>query len=75
MDTTISDRVVEQLKVLPQHLQWRVLEFARALVVSTPKGLPGKEAARLAGGITPEDAGLMRAAIEETCENVEEDGW
>jgi len=27
MDTSIVDKVVEQLKALPSELQWRVLEF------------------------------------------------
>ena len=31
MDTSIVDRVIEQLKDLPQELQWRVLEFTRAV--------------------------------------------
>jgi len=31
MDVPIVDKVIEQLKALPQELQWRVLEFTRAL--------------------------------------------
>lgn len=75
MDMDLREQLLEQVTVLPQHLQWRVLEFARSLAISTPKGRPGKEVAELAGGITPEDAALMRAAIEETCETINEDEW
>lgn len=70
MASTISDRVVEQLKVLPLNLQWRVLEFARALAMSEPKGTPGIELAHFAGTITPEDAELMRIAIKEEFESI-----
>jgi len=38
MDTSIVDKVVEQLKALPSELQWRVLEFTRALSLSAPRG-------------------------------------
>lgn len=35
------EQVIEQLKVMPQDLQWQVLEFARALAGSTIQGVPG----------------------------------
>lgn len=75
MDTKISDQVVEQLSVLPTHMQRRVLDFARALVLSEPKGVPGKTLRSFAGTMTPEEAAQMQADIEETCENVDQDGW
>jgi hypothetical protein len=68
MDTPIVDKVIKQLRILPQELQWRVLEFTRALAQSTPHGVPGRELLRFAGTISPEDAELMREAIEEGCE-------
>jgi len=75
MDTPIVEKVVEQLKDLPQELQWRVLEFARALAQSTPHGVPGRQLLRLAGTIAPEDAELMREAIERGCEQVDTNEW
>ncbi len=71
MDTPIIDKVVERLRDLPQALQWRVLECARALAVSTPRGVSGQHLLGLAGGISPEDAQLMREAIEQGCEQVD----
>jgi 2-polyprenyl-3-methyl-5-hydroxy-6-metoxy-1,4-benzoquinol methylase len=68
MDTPIVGEVVEQLKTMPQELRLRVLEFARALAQSTPRGVPGRELRHLAGTISPEDAEQMRKAIEEGCE-------
>lgn len=75
MDTPIVDKVIEQLKVLPQELQWRVLEFTRALAQSTPRGIPGRQLLHLAGTISPEDAELMREAIERGCEQVDSNEW
>lgn len=75
MDRPIVDKVVEQLKDLPQELQWRVLEFARALARSTPRGVPGQELLRFAGAISPDDARLMREAIERGCEQVDANEW
>ena len=71
MDTPIIDKVVEQLKALPHELQWRVLEFTRALTLSAPRGVPGQQLLRFAGTISPDDARLMREAIEQGCEQVD----
>jgi len=75
VDTPIVNKVVEQLRDLPQELQWRVLEFARALAQSTPRGVPGRQLRRFAGTISPEDAELMRDAIERGCEQVDTNEW
>jgi hypothetical protein len=75
MDTPIIEKVIEQLKALPQELQWRVLEFTRALAVSTPHGVPGQHLLRFAGTIPLDDVRLMREAIEQGCEQVDADEW
>ena len=75
METPIIDRVIEELKDLPQELQWRVLEFAHALAVSNPKAISGQQLLSFAGAISPEDARLMREAIEQGCEQVDLNGW
>lgn len=75
MDASIVNQVVEQLKVLPSELQWRVLEFARALSLSSPHGVSGKQLLRFAGTIPPGDVTLMREAIEEGCEKADTDEW
>jgi hypothetical protein len=67
--------VIEQLKSLPQESQWRVLEFARALALSTPRGVPGQRFLRFAGTLPPDDVEVMRAAIEQYCERVDTDEW
>lgn len=42
MHTPIVEKIVEQLKDLPQELQWRVFEFTKALAVSEARGVPGR---------------------------------
>ncbi len=43
MNSSIIDEVIEQLKSMPQHLQWQVLEFARTLVKAEVRGTPGQQ--------------------------------
>ena len=56
-------------------MQWRVLEFTRALVVSTPRGVPGLQLLRFAGAIPLDDILLMRQEIEQGCERVDTNEW
>lgn len=75
MNISIIDEVIEQLRSMPQHLQWRVLEFAQSLVKSQVRGIPGRQLLRFAGSIPPEDLQLMRKAIEQDCEQVDINEW
>ncbi len=75
MDTSIVDRVIEQLKDLPQELQWRVLEFTRALAVSTPHGISGAQLLQFAGSFSQDDVKAMQQAIEQGCEQVDTNEW
>lgn len=75
MNTSIIDRVLEQLKTLPHDLQLRVLEFTRALTLSTPRGVPGEQLLHFAGTIPPDDVQRMREAIEQGCEQVDTNEW
>jgi len=53
------------LKVMPQHLQWQVLEFVRALAKTEVRGTPGQKLLQFAGSIPADDLQLMREAIEQ----------
>lgn len=75
MDISIVERVVEQLKDLPQELQWRVLEFTRTLAFSTPHGIAGVQYLQFAGTIPLDDIRTMREAIERGCEQVDSNEW
>ncbi|MGD1903060.1 MAG: hypothetical protein ACFB9N_12575 [Geitlerinemataceae cyanobacterium] len=75
MQTSIIDRVVQQLEDMPQHLQWQVLEFAQPLIQPAPKGTPGSQLLRFAGSIPRDDLTLMSQAIEQDCGQVDLDEW
>ena len=75
MSTSVVDQVIEQLQALPHELQWRVLEFTRALALSAPHGVPGQQLLRFAGALPTDDLQLMREAIEQGCEQVDADDW
>ena len=75
MSTLIVDKVVDQMKDLPNELQWRVFEFTRALTLSVPRGVPGQQLIPFAGTIPADDLQLMRQAIEEGCERVDHNEW
>ncbi|MCY7277340.1 MAG: hypothetical protein LH702_27315 [Phormidesmis sp. CAN_BIN44] len=75
MDTSIRDKVVEQLSRMPQSLQKQVLEFAKTLTDSTVQGVPGSQLLRFAGTIPLDDIALMHEAIEQDCEQVDANEW
>jgi hypothetical protein len=75
MNIPIVEEVVEQLKIMPQHLQRQVLEFVRALVKAEVRGTPGQQLLRFAGSIPFDDLQLMREAIQQDCERVDLDEW
>ena len=75
MNTSVIEQVVEQLRAMPQPLQWRVLEFARTLVGSKIRGVSGQQLLRFAGTISPDDLQLMRVAIEQDCERIDLNEW
>jgi hypothetical protein len=75
MEIPVVEKVVEQLKNLPQELQWRVLEFTRALAGSAPHGVAGLQLLRFAGAIPLDDVNVMRETIEQGCEQADENEW
>ena len=75
MNITIIDEVVEQLQVMPQDLQWQVLEFVRTLMKVKVSGTPGKNLLNSASSIPPDDLQLMREAIGQDCERIDVNEW
>ncbi len=73
--STVLDKVVEQLKLLPQELQWRVYEFTRALATSTPRGVAGQQLLRFSGAIPSDELQVMQQAIDQDCERVDSNDW
>jgi hypothetical protein len=75
MSASIKQEIIEQLDKLPIELQKRVLDFTHALVLPEPKGVPGSELLKFVGIMTPEEAEDLAKAIEEGCEQIDEDEW
>ncbi len=75
MSISVIDQVVEQLRAMPQPLQWEVLEFARTLISSKVQGVSGQALLRFAGTIPIDDLQLMQEAINQDCEQVDLNEW
>ena len=71
----IQKRILDQLSQLAFEKQQQVLAFAEALGKQSIKGLPGNTYLRFAGLINAEDAASIKKAVEEGCEQVDEDEW
>lgn len=77
-DEEIKRRVLESLDTLDRTGKLEVLDLSESL--SSQAGRPTKRDTRAAlrkyaGTISKEDLGLMREAIEEGCEQVDEEEW
>ena len=75
MNTPILDKVIEQLKTLPNALQWRVLEFMRSLEHPNLEGVPGRQLLRFAGTIPIDDTKVIDETVKEGCQRVDGDEW
>jgi hypothetical protein len=71
MTTSITDQIIEQLNIIPQDLQYQVLEFALNLTKSKIKGVPGKELLKFASSIPKENLQVISEAIKQDCEKVD----
>jgi hypothetical protein len=75
MSDYVIERVVGQLRQLPEDMQRQVLSFAEMLRASIPAGVPGSDLLEFAGAIPADDLELIRQAIEDGCEQVNPDEW
>jgi len=75
LDTTVKKDIINQIGQLDYEHQRRVLDFARALAVTAPKGVSGKQLLSFAGSIPADDLKAMKKAIEEGCEKVDLNEW
>jgi len=73
--TVITQEIIRQVGKLPYESQQRVLGFAQALAVHSPKGVEGKHLVRFAGSIRSGDLKAMSKAIEAGCEKIDADEW
>lgn len=66
----LKNELMHHLNRLPAAMQCQVLQFARALDMTTHAGIPGSNLISFAGCITPDDLGSIAQAVEEGCERV-----
>jgi hypothetical protein len=71
----LKNEVLQVMNQLPEDRQRQVLNFARSLVSSTPKGVAGKDLLRFAGILTEQEAQSLSQAIAEGCEQVDLREW
>ena len=71
----ITTEILEQIKTMPENLQYQVLTFVKSLRTGAQHGVPGKALLQFAGSIPAQDIAEMRQAIETGCEQVDMDEW
>ena len=67
----LQEELFKEMARLSQEEQQRVVAFAKSLAA----GSTGKDLARFAGAIDPDDLKQMAAVIEEGCERINESEW
>jgi hypothetical protein len=75
LDAKIQEELLKEVEQLSPALQRRVLDYARAMVESTPQGTPGRDLLQFAGIMSPEEADEFLRGIEEDCERVDPNEW
>ncbi len=70
----LEEQLREQMEHLPAGQQRQVLEYARALASSRPRGVAGSDLLPLAGTISVPDLEAIALAIE-GCERADAHGW
>jgi hypothetical protein len=75
MNSAIISQVIDQLQAMPQPLQLQVLEFARTLLTSQLRGVPGKQLLCFAGSIPIDELNAIQEAIKQDCEQVDLNEW
>ena len=75
MSKPLKEQILEEISILPQGQQRRVLDFARALTGAVQVGVAGKELLRFAGAIEADELHMMALAIEHDCERIDLNDW
>ena len=71
----IKNEILHQMNRLPTAMQCQVLQFARALELTTHAGVPGSSLISFAGCIPPDDLSVIALSVEEGCEREDAHEW
>ena len=74
MSPALKAEIIEHLDKLPEAKQREVLRIVRGMAGKRLVGTPGKNLAKFAGTISPEDADDLLEAMRES-RQVEADAW
>lgn len=75
VNPAIQKKILHQLGQLAVEKQRQVLAFAESLGKQTLKGVPGNAYLRFTGLVSAQDATSMQNAIQEGCEQIDENEW
>ena len=75
LNVAVKKEIIDQVGHLDYEQQKRVLDFARALAITGPKGVSGKQLLSFAGSIPSDDLKAIEQAIEDGCEKVDLNEW
>jgi len=71
----LKEEIIHQIDKLPSEQQRQILNFARVLEMSKPRGKTGESLLTFAGAIQVTDLKAMADDIEAGCEKVDADEW
>ena len=71
----LKEEIIHHLEKLPSDQQRQVLNFARALEMTRPRGVKGNSLLTFGGKIQADDLQVMARSIEEGCEKVDVNDW
>lgn len=74
MSPKLREELLQQVALLPEEEQRRVLAFVKGLV-PTVGGVSGKDLLKFSGAIGQADLRVMAKAIEEGCERIDRGEW
>lgn len=71
----LKEEIIHQIDKLPSEQQRQILNFARVLEMSKPRGRTGESLLMFGGAIQVTDLKAMADDIEAGCEKVDADEW
>ncbi len=75
LSPVVEQELHQHLEVLPVTQQRQVLDFARALSLAQPHGVPGSALLPFSGAIEKDDLLIMSQAADEDCEQIAPQDW
>lgn len=75
MEKPILREIIEQVKILPDNMQYKVLSIIKDLRTQTQQGIPGIILLQFSGSIPAQDIDKIRETIQSGCEQIDINEW